>query len=119
MARFLFSSTLAAFLCVLPAILPALAETYHDEYKGAREPAFEKIYVKQCDLCTFCDGTYYYDEAGEPHKVGTVLHDDQGMYVLLIKYQCPLCGLSWDDKTPDDEHGCPILKRRYHKYIWD
>lgn len=114
MFRLLFT-----LLFLFPFTLPALAQTYHDEFKGPKCEPFEKIYVKQCQLCTFCDGTYYYDDKGVPHKVDTVLHDDQGMYILLIKYQCPLCGLSWDDKFPDEEHGCPILKRRYHKYVWD
>lgn len=114
-----FHALLLYILLLFPTFLPALAHSTHGEYKGEREPPFEKIYVTHADLCTFCDGTYYYDEKGETHKVRTVLHDDQGMYILLIKYQCPLCGLCYDEKEPDGEHGCPIFKRRYTKYVWD
>lgn len=114
-----FFALLFKVLLLLPTVLPALELMSHGEYKGEIEPPFEKIYVEQSDLCTFCNGTYYYDPSGEPHKINALLYDEQGMYILLIKYQCPLCGLCYNEKNPGGECGCPILKRRYGKYVWD
>lgn len=109
---------LICLLLLTPCLLSALATTCNDRYKQQCEPAFEKIYVKQCQLCTFYDGTYYFDEEGNSTKVKAVLHDYDGMYIILVKHQCPLCGRCWEGDEPDDEHGCPIFQREVLPSLW-
>lgn len=96
----------------------AQSMSFNDEYKHQDEPAFEKIYVTPDQLCTFSDGVYYFDDEGNSSKVRATLHDLDGLYVLIVKHQCPLCGKAWSTAEPDDGYGCPIYQRRFHPRIW-
>lgn len=99
------------FLCFLLAFSPFFI--YASEL-----PPFEKIYVTQNQLVTFPDGTYYYDEMGNSTKVKTILCDSRGMYILIVRYQCPSCGRCWEKNKPDEGYECPIFHRQYGPWIW-
>lgn len=92
--------------------------SFPSDHKHPIEPAFEKIYVQGCQLVTMPDGLYYFDDNGGSTKVKTVLFDEDGMYVIVINYQCPLCGRTYANKVPDDEYGCPIFMRQVHPKVW-
>ncbi len=92
--------------------------TFPPDHKTPREPAFEKIYVTHDQLVTFADGVYYYAPDGTSCKAHTVSFEEDGMFIITIKHQCPLCGRCWSETTPDEEWGCPIFKRRVHPKIW-
>lgn len=88
-------------------------------YKQHKEPAFEKIYVKSWQLITMPDGLYYYDDEGGSCKIKTVLADYDGMYILVVRKQCPLCGrCSSGFETDSDEWDCPIPKPKIHPRVW-
>jgi hypothetical protein len=92
--------------------------TFSSDHKGPIEPAFEKIYVSHDQLVTFADGVYYFAPDGTSVKARTVSFDEDGMFIITINHQCPLCGRCWSETTPDEEYDCPIFKRRVHPKIW-
>lgn len=82
------------------------------------EPAFEKIYVHPHQLVNMPDGLYYYDDYGCSTKVKTVLGDENGTYLVMVKYQCPICGRTHANATPDEGYGCPIFMKQVLPAIW-
>lgn len=88
------------------------------ENSCATEPPFEKFYVSPRQLVTFHDGIYYFDDNGYYTKVKTVLADCNGTYILIVNYQCPVCGRCWADNKPDDGYDCPIFQRKVAPGIW-
>jgi hypothetical protein len=87
----------------------AQAMTLPLDHRNPAASAFEKIYINPKQLVGMPDGLYYFDKRGYASKVGTVLHDCRGTYVLKIEYQCPLCGRVYLNKAPDEDHGCPLF----------
>jgi hypothetical protein len=87
-------------------------------YKQCPEPAFEKIYIESCQLVMMPDGLYYFDDEGGSTRVKTVLSDYDGMYILKVKHQCPLCGRCFESSLREEEFGCPIFQRQVHPRIW-
>jgi len=109
---------LLLFCLLLPGLLAAQGMTYNDEHKQFREPPFEKIYVRSDQICTFPEGVYYFDDYGNSTKVKGICADYDGLYVILVKYECPLCGRAWDESEPDYDFCCPIFHKRYNNNIW-
>lgn len=108
---------IALFLILLPQLTFCQGLRFSSDHKQDKEPAFEKIYVKSSDLVTLPDGTYYYDETGKPIKIRALLHDVDGMYIILVTHQCPLCGKCYS-KEMDEEYDCPIYKLRISPRVW-
>jgi hypothetical protein len=92
--------------------------SFSAEHKNPIEPAFEKVYVQIDQLVSTPNGTYYIDDNDQMTKVKSVLGDEDGLYVILIRYQCPLCGKTYSEKEPDAEYDCPIFKRKINSKIW-
>ena len=116
MRKFIVLMTLFLFLISAGGFCQGLS--FSAEHKDPIEPAFQKIHVQPNELVSTPDGTYYIDENCQMTKVKTILGDEDGLYVILIRYQCPLCGRTYSEKEPDDEYGCPIFKRRVNSKIW-
>src|SRR5215472_9174852 len=100
------------FLLVFHSSLSGQGLSFPATHKNPIEPAFEKIYVNSSQIVTMPDGKYYFDDNGKSTKAKAVLCDEDGMYVILINYQCPLCGRTYANSVPDDEYGCPIFQRQ-------
>lgn len=79
---------------------------------------FEKIYISCNQLINMPDGLYYYDQYGHQTKVKTVLGDEDGMYILVVNYECPLCGRKHSNSTPDEGYGCPIFMKEVLPKLW-
>lgn len=84
-------------------------KAFSQESCSARLPPFEKIYVTQEQLAAFHDGIYFYDQTGQRTKVKTLQTDCQGKYILIVYYQCPLCGRCWPNGKPHEGYCCPIF----------
>ncbi len=100
-----------------PSKIRAQAMTLPLDHKNPTIPAFEKIYINTNRLVGMPDGLYYFGGDGYATKVGTVLHDCQGAYILKIEYQCPLCGRIYFNKAPDEDHDCPLFTSEKHTEI--
>jgi hypothetical protein len=117
-------SLLAMLLCLLLANFAyfdkaeAQALMLSPYHKSPIAPAFEKIYIDPQNLVYMPEGLTYFEEDGTRTKVGAVLHDCYGTYILQIEYQCPLCGRTYLNKGPDEEHGCPLFMHKVHPKIW-
>lgn len=85
----------------------------------SKEPPFEKIYIDKSQLVTFYDGTYYFDDMGNSMKVKTISSDCNGMYLLVIRYQCPSCGRCWENHQADEGYDCPLFKREVMPGRWE
>lgn len=96
----------------------AQAVTLSDHHKSPLAEVFEKYYIDPSNLIYMPDGLYYCEKDDSMTKVGTLLHDCHGTYVLKVQYQCPLCGRVYTTKEPDDEHGCPLFMYKVHPKIW-
>jgi hypothetical protein len=107
---------------ILCFLLAFFAQTESQEslynHRPNSEPPFEKIYVQPYQLVSMPDGLYYYEDSKCPLKVNAVLQDEEGMYIIMVKYQCPLCGRSYRNKYPDDEHACPLFMKAVMPNIW-
>lgn len=95
-----------------PAYLLSQGASYCSNHKYPLEPAFEKIYIQPNQLINMPNGLYYYDDCGEEIKVNTVLGDEDGTYIVVVNYQCPLCGRTYNTKTPDENYGCPLFEKQ-------
>jgi hypothetical protein len=101
-----------------PGYIFSQGVSYSSNHKYPVEPAFEKVYVCAHQLVNMPDGLYYYDENGCSTKVKTVLGDENGTYLVLVNYQCSLCGRTHASKTPDEDFGCPLFMKQIHPKIW-
>lgn len=106
------------FALLIPLLSYAQGQSYSSDYKGEREPAFEKIYVQRSDLVTMYDGVYFCDPDEGMSKVRAVSADADGLYVIRIRHQCQLCGRCYEGKYLDEEYGCPLFQRRVSSWLW-
>ncbi len=110
------------FLFFLLMVLPTMGFSQACKLSGRCqrpiEPAFEKLYVCQSQLVYLPDGLYYCNQEGKLNKVRTLLHDCDGMYIIIIRHQCPLCGRSWEFPPDENEFGCPIYQKEVLPDIW-
>ncbi|MCE5318170.1 MAG: hypothetical protein LLG04_12525, partial [Parachlamydia sp.] len=106
------------FTLLIPLLSYAQGRNYSSDYKGEREPAFEKIYVQRSDIVTMPDGVYYYDKDEGMCKVRAFSADCDGLYVIRINHQCTLCGRCYEGKYLDEEYGCPLFQRRVSSWLW-
>lgn len=102
----------------LPQMTFGQGQSYSSEHKGPFEPPFEKIYIDPSQLVTMPDGVYYCDEVEGMLKARCVLTDCDGMFVIRVTHQCPLCGRCYEGKFLDEEYGCPIFQRHVHPRVW-
>lgn len=100
----------------------AMQEHWTKGFRNEREfeapPAFEKIYVTREQIVCMQDGTYMRHACGNLEKVRALLEDCEGLYVLLIETQCPLCGVCYKGKAPPEGMGCPIYETETRPYVW-
>lgn len=106
------------FALLVPQWTLARGENYSSEYKGEREPAFEKIYVQPWQVVTMPDGIYYEDEEEGMVKADRLSADVDGTYVIRITRQCPLCGRCFEGTYLDEEYGCPHFQRNVSSWLW-
>lgn len=112
------------FIFMVGGLQPAFAlqEHWTKGFRNEREfespPAFEKIYISRDQVVGLPDGTYVRHSCGNLEKVRALLEDCDGLYVLLIETQCPLCGCCYKGKEPPEGMGCPIYQRESRPYVW-
>lgn len=112
---------LALFVCCIQDAA-AIQDYWTKGFRNKREfdcpPAFEKIYVTRNQIISMQDGIYLKHECGNLEKVRALREDCEGLYVLLIETQCPLCGVCYKGKTPPEEMGCPIFEMERLPNLW-
>lgn len=81
-------------------------------------PAFEKIYISLDQIVCMPDGIYYMHTCGNLEKTRAIMEDSDGLYVLLIETQCPLCGACYKGTAPPEGMGCPIYEIETRPYSW-
>lgn len=81
-------------------------------------PAFEKIYFKKNQLLSMPDGNYIKLPCGNLEKAQTIFQDDDGLYVLVIEHQCPLCGAIYKGANLPDDACCPLYEIEVKPHIW-
>jgi hypothetical protein len=100
----------------------ALQEHWTKGFRNERHfdapPAFEKVYVSKEEIVSFPDGIYLKHACGNLEKVRALREDCEGLYVLLIETQCPLCGCCYKGKEPPEGMGCPIYLQEIRPYVW-
>lgn len=106
------------FFALLPGWSFGQGQNFSSDYKGEREPPFEKIYVQPWQIVTMPDGIYFCDEEGNRLKVDRLSADVDGMYVIRITHQCPCCGRCFEGKYLDEEYGCPLFQRKVSSRLW-
>lgn len=84
----------------------------------SKPPAFEKIYVTRDVILSMQDGIYLKHSCGNLQKVRCLRHDCEGMYVLLIETQCPLCGACYSGKEPPEGMCCPMFEVQTRQNVW-
>lgn len=80
--------------------------------------AFEKIYVTQDEVVCTPDGIYLKHCDGSLEKVRSILSDCEGMYVLRILTQCPLCGQCYAGKGCPEDRSCPLYDKEIMPGLW-
>lgn len=109
------------FICLASDCF-AIQEHWTKGFRNKREfespPAFEKVYVCRDQLISMQDGMYFKGKCGHLEKIRTLLEDCDGLYVLMIQAQCPLCGACYYGKEPPDGMGCPLYELEVRPYVW-
>lgn len=80
--------------------------------------AFEKIYVNREDVICTPEGIYLKHCDNSLEKVRALLNDCEGMYVLRIHTQCPLCGECYSGKACPEDKSCPLYDKEIFPGIW-
>lgn len=88
---------------------------YADEFLIEEGKPFDKIYVTYNDIVTMPDGIYYVDKAGERTKVRALLHDWDGMYVMVIKK--PEVAIE-EESYQSESYFYPNHTPKVHPRIW-
>jgi hypothetical protein len=80
--------------------------------------AFEKMYVQGSQILSMPAGTFLKLDNGDVEQVRALLADFQGMYVLRILTQCPLCGRCYRGKSSPDGYDCPLYDKEILPGLW-
>lgn len=81
-------------------------------------PAFEKVYVTREEIISLQDGIYLKKCCGQLEKVRALLEDCDGLYVLFVDTQCPLCGTCYKGKAPAEGMCCPIYENESRPFLY-
>lgn len=101
---------------LLLVMLVCIPFGYADEILFEGEKPFEKIYVTYNDIVTMPDGVYFVDKSGKRTKVRALLHDWDGMYVMLIKKPEP--PVEVEEIAPSEKYFYPNPTPKVHPRIW-
>lgn len=82
-------------------------------------PPFEKIYVTPSEILMTPEGTFYRSPlTGECDPIRAVRRDCNGLYVLKVWMQCPVCGNYCTGKKPPEGYECPLWEIEAFPHIW-
>lgn len=83
-----------------------------------RPPAFVKIYVQRDQIVMTPLGPFYFNRAGSWEPIRSLSEDMDGLYVIKIQTQCPLCGRCYSGKKIPEDMGCPVWKQEVLPNFW-
>ena len=100
----------------------AIVEHWTKGFRNKREfdspEAFEKIYVTREQIVCLVSGIYLKHPNGELEKVRSLSEDYEGMFVLRVKTQCPLCGRCYSGKCCPEGMNCPLYDKEILPNWW-